>query len=213
MQKQSAETAKRSRGANVFVAVVLALGLVVGAGSAIWIKDTFLTPRESGTKSETTRTELIQSITREEQVVLVSLGIQGIAQKKDISVIFGADVPWSDRTTFLQYNFSAKLGIDDKGIDVRKIGANKFLVSIPQFIFIGHDNEEFTLIAENNGVLSFVTPEIDKVDMINKILNSEAKTKYILANEEILRDQATAFYTSLINSIDPTVALEFEFRN
>lgn len=213
MQKESVETAKRSRSANFFVAIVLALGLVIGAGSAIWIKDTFLTPPKSGTISETTRSELIQSVTREEQVVLVSLGIQGISTKKDISVIFGADVPWSDRTSFLQYSFSAKLGIEGKGIDVRKIGEKRFLVSIPKFIFIGHDNEKFLLIAENNGILSFVTPEIDKVDMINKILNSDAKDKYIAANEEILQDQAKAYYSSLILSIDPSLKLEFEFRN
>lgn len=213
MRNERLESTKRSRGANIFVAVVLILGLVIGAGSAIWVKDTFFTLPGSGVKSETTRTELIQSITREEQVVLVSLGIQGISTKKDISVLFGADVPWSDRTSFIQYSFNAKLGIEGKSIDVRKIGENKFLVSIPKFIFIGHDNEEFKLIAENNGILSFVTPTIDKVDMINKILNSDAKSEYITANDEILKDQAKAFYTSLISSIDPTLVIEFEFRN
>ena len=213
MHKDSAEIAKRSRSANFFVAIVLVLGLVVGAGLAVWAKDTFFTLPGSGVKAETTRTEIMHSITREQQVVLVSLGIQGISTKKDISVLFGADVPWSDRTTFLQYSFRAKLGIEGKGIDVRKIGKNTFLVSIPKFIFIGHDNEDFKLIAENNGILSFVTPEIDRVDMINKILNSDAKKEYISANDEILKDQAKAFYTSLISSIDPTLKLEFEFRN
>ena len=86
-------------------------------------------------------------------------------------------------------------------------------MSIPKFIFIGHDNEDFKLIAENNGILSFVTPEIDRVDMINKILNSDAKKEYISANDEILKDQAKAFYTSLISSIDPTLTIEFDFRN
>ena len=213
MEKEPVESAKRSRSANIFVAVVLVLGLVIGAGMAVWAKDTFFTLPASGTVSETTRTELIHSITRQEQVVLVSLGIQGISTKKDISVLFGADVPWSDRTSFIQYSFNAKLGIDSKGIDVRKRGENKFLVSIPKFIFIGHSDEEFALIAENNGVLSFVTPEIDKVDMINKILNSDAKSEYISANEEILKDQAKAFYTSLISSIDPSLTIEFDFRN
>lgn len=211
--KERADVAARSRGANIFVAVVLVLGLVIGAGSAVWIKDTFFTLPFTGTKSDTTHSQLIQSITREEQIVLVSLGIQGISTKKESSVLFGADIPWSERTLFLQYNFSAKLGIDGKDVEFELRGENDLRVFIPKFIFIGHDNEEFKLVAENNGFLSFVTPGIDRVEMINKILSSDTQEEYVSANEEILKDQVKAFYTSLIMSIDPNLEVEFEFAN
>ncbi len=80
-------------------------------------------------------------------------------------------------------------------------------VTIPQFIFIGHDKPAFKLAAETNGVLSWVTPEIDTTEMINKILNAETQNQYIEANREILRDQAKSFYTGIIAGVDPTITV------
>jgi hypothetical protein len=91
-------------------------------------------------------------------------------------------------------------------------GESDLLVSIPGFIFIGHDNESFRSIVEDNGALSWATPEIDTVEMINKILNDDAQGQYIDSNREILEDQARAFYTGIVTSIDPTIAIRFEFR-
>ncbi len=64
---------------------------------------------------------------------------------------------------------------------------------------------------ETNGVLSFTTPEIDTAAVITNVLNDEAKSKYIASNNAILRDQAKAFYTGIINAIDPTITVAFEF--
>ncbi|HSK32341.1 MAG TPA: hypothetical protein VK903_02540, partial [Propionicimonas sp.] len=85
------------------------------------------------------------------------------------------------------------------------------LISIPRFIFIGHSNESFQTVVETNGVLSFTTPEIDTAEVITNVLNDEAKSQYIASNNELLRDQAKAFYTGIINAIDPTITVEFEF--
>lgn len=61
-------------------------------------------------------------------------------------------------------------------------------------------------------MLSWTTPEIDKVAMINKILNDEAKHKHLKDNDELLRDQVRSFYTNLIRSIEPDANLTFAFR-
>jgi hypothetical protein len=122
------------------------------------------------------------------------------------------DVPGSERTSFLQYSFNAKLGIEGKDVTIRQTGADAFVVSIPRFIFIGHSNENFRLVAENNGLLSLVTPEISSVEMINNILDSDAENEYIIRNREVLEDQAKAFYGNIITSIDPNVFVRFEFR-
>ena len=165
-----------------------------------------------GSESESTDTRVIQSVKREEQVVLLSLGIQGISEKTEKRTFLGVEVPGSDRATFMQYSFNAKLGIDGRDVRIVPVGEKKYRISIPEYIFIGHSNEDFRLVAENNGVLSFITPENDSVEMINSILSADAQAEYIADNEEILREQAVAFYSGIINGIDPEIDISYDFR-
>jgi hypothetical protein len=190
----------------VLIAIVLmAVAVIVGAkmlsGTPLF-----------GTEPEERNTQVINAITREEQVVLLSLGIQGIAEKSDQTTLLNQRVPWSERASFMQYSFTAKVGIDGDGVTVEQTGENEFLVSIPEFIFIGHDDEDFQLVAEDNGVLSWITPPIDPVEMINEILDDEAKSQYIESNRELLRDQAKSFYGGIISSVDSDVVVKYEFR-
>ena len=164
-----------------------------------------------GTQSESSNTQIVKSVTREEQVVLLSLGIQGIATKNSNATFMGVQVPGTDRATFLQYSFNAKIGLDGKDVRITQTGDKEYVVAIPRFIFIGHSNEEFKVAAEGNGVLSWATPQIDTVEMINSILNDEAQAQYITSNKELLKDQATAFYTGIIAAVDPTVTVSVEF--
>ena len=193
--------------------LVVAVGLVVvGALVAVGIAKAFPNFSLFESASETRNTQIINSITREEQVVLLSLGIQGISEQRERGSFLGVDVPGSGRASFVQYAFNAKLGIEGKDVTIVQTGESDLLVSIPKFIFIGHDNESFRTVVEDNGALSWVTPEIDTVEMINTILNDDAQDQYIDSNQEILEDQARVFYTAIVTSIDPTIALRFEFR-
>lgn len=162
--------------------------------------------------STTSNTQVIKSVNRMEQVVLLGLGIEGLKDKSDHFAVNGFAVPGTERATFLQYGFTAKLGIEGKDVRIEQTGEGKFRVTIPEFIFIGHDQATFKLATEKNGALSFVTPEIDEVEMINEILNDKEKAKYIESNESMLRDQATAFYKGIITGVDPNVELEFKFQ-
>jgi hypothetical protein len=83
----------------------------------------------------------------------------------------------------------------------------------PEFVFIGHDDEDFQLVTENNGALSWLTPEIDQFELVNTILNDEAKDEYIKSNEELLRDQARDFYGGIVTSVDPDVEVQFRFAS
>ncbi|HSO68366.1 MAG TPA: hypothetical protein VLQ67_01885 [Arachnia sp.] len=173
-----------------------------------------LTPKlfALGSESESTDTRVIQSITREEQVVLLSLGIQGISEKTERMTFLGVDVPGSNRASFVQYSFNAKLGIDGRDVRIVRTGEKKYRISIPEYIFIGHSNEDFRLVAENNGALSFITPENDPVEMINSILSEDTQAEYIENNEEILREQALMFYSGIITGIDPEIDITYDFR-
>ncbi|WP_158648119.1 hypothetical protein [Nocardioides houyundeii] len=164
-----------------------------------------------GTKSESRDSQVINSVTREQEVVLLSLGIQGINEKKDNGTIGPLDIPLSERVSFLEYGFDAKLGIDGQDVKIEQSGEDEYVVTIPEFEFLGHANETFRVVVEDEGSLSWTTPEIDTAQTITEILNDEAQQEYVDRNLEILRDQAQVFYTGIIKGIDPNLNVTFEF--
>lgn len=166
------------------------------------------------TSSRSHSTEVIQAIERSEQIALLSLSVQGLEQANEDHQFFGVNIPGASRAKFIQYQFTAKIGIDGKDVKIEDKGGNKILISIPEFIMIGYSKPHFESAVEKNGVLSWFTPQIDSLDIANKILDSpETQKKYIDANREILVDQAQSFYRLLILSVDPTAEVEFTFQN
>lgn len=198
-----------------WLVVVLAVCLIGGGGvSALAAAQAFPGFQLFGAKSETHTTQIINAVTREQQVVLLSLAIQGISTKEQGRTTFlGVEVPGTERAAFLEYRFKAKVGVDGKQVHIEQTGEKEYRVSIPRFVFIGHSDESFRVAAENNGVLSFASAPIDTTEMINTLLNDEAQRTYVTSNEELLRDQAKAFYTGIIAGIDPDITLEFRFQS
>ncbi|WP_162794491.1 hypothetical protein [Nocardioides houyundeii] len=184
--------------------VLVAVGVIVAL-------DRFTDLSILGTKSESRDSQVINSVTREQEVVLLSLGIQGINEKKDNGTIGSLDIPFSERVSFLEYGFDAKLGIDGADVAIEQSGEDEYVVTIPEFEFLGHANETFRVVVEDEGSLSWTTPEIDTAQTITEILNDEAQQEYVDRNLEILRDQAQVFYTGIIKGIDPNLNVTFEF--
>ena len=209
VQKESETRMKKSALIALAMAIVL---FAAGAFLALGAVKAFHLPALFGTESETHNTQVITAVTRTEQVALLSLGIQGILKKTENRTFLGMDVPGSERASLMMYKFNAKLGIEGKDVKVSQTGDNQFLVSVPRFIFIGHDKERFELFAENNGIMSWVTPEIDPVEMINNVLNDNTEAQYVASNKAVLEDQAKSFYSGIISSIDPAITVTFEFR-
>lgn len=193
-------------------ALVTVITLVVGAAVALGAF-ALAGPALFGATTDSRNTQIVNSITREQQVVLVSLGIQGISQKNKQGEIFGIEIPGADRAVFLQYDFTAKLGLEGKDVTIEETAENQYLVTIPTFIFIGHGNPSFKTAAQQGGVLSWTVPEIDPVEMINEILDDKAKDQYIQEHEELLRDQAKSFYGNIINGINPEAAVTYQFSS
>lgn len=164
-----------------------------------------------GATSQYHNTQVINAVTRTEEVSLLSLGIQGIAEKTGKTTVFGVEVPGSERATFIQYTFSAKLGFDGKDVKIEERGTNQYTISIPEFVFIGHDDVDLKLVTEKNGVLSWTNPKIDTLEMANHILNDKAQDGYIDSNEAVLKDEAKAYYNGIVKGIDPTIDLDFKF--
>ncbi|GAA3881060.1 hypothetical protein [Tessaracoccus defluvii] len=165
-----------------------------------------------GTSSESHDRQVIAAVQRTEEIALVSLGIEGILDESKESTFLGVKVPGSKRLTLMQYGFTAKLGVDGAGVRIEPADENTYEISFPEFIFIGFDDPTFKVAAEDNGILSWATPEIDSLEMVNKVLTDDAKSEYIVANEELLQEQATTFYTSILRAVDPDIELTFVFR-
>lgn len=156
--------------------------------------------------------QVVRSVKGEEQVILMTAGLADIKEERTNQTFFGLfNIPLSDRTTFLRFDFDAKFGIEGKDVEIESLGNNSYLVTIPEFMFLGYDNPEFSVATESNGILSWTTPEIDKLKAVKEILSDNAVTEHIEGFRPLLEEQAVTFYTRIVSSIDPDVTLEFEF--
>jgi len=181
------------------IAAAVAIGLGIGR---------FLSP-----ESRMSDSQIVQSVQRQEKVALVALAVQGIAREDTDGKIMGVTVPAGDRTTLLQYAFTAQLGIDGEKVDVTSTDPDgtAFLVTIPDFIFIGYDDLHFEDPIQSNGALSFLTEEIEVTRMINDILDEEDQQTYIEQHAAVLRSQAEAYYTAIIKSVNADAEVSFAF--
>lgn len=190
----------------------LVVAFVVAIGGFTMVKNLgWLSP--FGINSESHDSQVIHAIERTQEVALVGLGIQGIKEEEQNGEIFGVDVWGTTEKVFMRYSFTAKLGIDGEQVKVTKQAKDSYLISVPKFIFIGHEDPDFEVAVEDGSVLSWTTPDIDKVEMVNEILNDDAKDEYVTSNEDILQTQTEVFYDSLIKSIDPAIVTEYEFTS
>ena len=194
---------------TTLIAVVVLLSLACAALGVYAVRqsgDIYSAPVESK------NTQVINAVQREEQVVLLSLGIQGLAEKSSAGEVMGVRVPWTDRTQFVQYSYKAKLGIEGKDVRVTETGEHAYTVEVPQFIFIGHTDEEFKTAVEDNGVLSWTTQPLDAASTVSGVLSADKKREDINDNRELLQDQARSFYEGIIRGVDPEAQVTLEFH-
>lgn len=201
---------------NIFKAKVLVWPLiliiaVIAAGGVFLVLKGPSLLNPFSTSVEESSSQVITSITRQEEVALLSLGIQGVDKKATAQKLFGNTIPGTERATFIQYEFKAKLGFDAKDVKIKAINDHAYRITIPEFVFIGHSGIKVQLIADTSGGLSAFTPEIKQLDMVNKVLSDKEQSKYIADNEEILREQSESFYTGIVHAIDPDATLDFVF--
>lgn len=198
---------KIAKGTFVAIGAVAVVAIVVMLGGLIpGIPSLF------SSSSRSTDTQVIRAMEQTKEVSLLRLGITGIKSKENKSHFFNMELPGTERAQFIQYSFDAKLGFDGKNVVIKAAGNNTFDVAIPEFKFIGYDHPEYQTVVEQNGALSFGTPQIDTAEMINEILSDKAKSEYVEKNREILEDQAKSFYTSIVTSVNSEAKLNFTFQ-
>lgn len=161
---------------------------------------------------DSSSSQVIESIERKEQVVLLSLAIQDIKSDSEDFKVLDLKIPGTTRESHVQYKFDAKLGIEGKDVVIEESGPDEFEITVPEFIFVGYEHLEFSVLHEENGVLSWVTPEIKETEMIAQVLNAGVQQKYLDNNEDLLEEQVVDFYSGIVKSVDPNVNLRFNFK-
>ena len=203
-------TQRLRRSAALGLALVLAFLVALGVFSVVQSKG-WLSPWGIGSSSNDS--QVVQALERTQEVSLLGLGIEGIKEENRDREIFGQTIPGTGETLFVRYSFKAKLGLDGKKVKVTSTAPGSYLISVPEFRFIGTDQPSFKVAVEDNDVLSWVTPDIDQLQMVSEILNSESQRQYLVDNDDLLREQTKVFYNGLIQSVDPDARTEFEFRS
>lgn len=155
--------------------------------------------------------QVVQAVTRVQEVALLRLHIEGIDRHESNGEIFGVAIPASEKTTLLQYKFDAKLGVDGSKVKIERTGPESLRVIIPESKFIGYDSLKFEDPLERGNPLSWLAEPAVQNRMMDNVLSDENKQKYITQNAAALKDQAKAFYSGIIASVDPEVAVDFEF--
>lgn len=186
----------------------LLVGVVVAIGALVLFRE----PVASWLGPTTDKnTQIVNAVTRTQEVALVTLGIEGIRERKteDGQILF-LSIP-NSRATFLRYSFDAKLGFNAEDVEITEQPDGSFLLSIPEFTVIGLDNQNVEVAAEANDLLSWTTPEIDKVEMVNDLFGPDVQAEYLAKNSELLAEQTRNFYTGIVAAIDPEVDVSFEF--
>jgi hypothetical protein len=79
-------------------------------------------------------------------------------------------------------------------VSVSKTGENTYAITIPEFMVIGYSEPNFEVAVDDGGILGWVSPDIDKFEMVNAVFNDAAQVAYLEQHEDELEDQAKVFY-------------------
>ena len=193
--------------------LIVVPGVLVGAAAAAVMSGVVNPSLFAGAFGgvSTNTSEVIKYQLPQQEVALTSLRIEGLERANADGKLFGVSVDAGDRTKYIEYGFNAKLGVDGSQVEIVADGENAYTVAIPSFIFIGHSDEHFEDPIEENGMLSWLTPQISETGMVNKILSTERKDKWVASSLQLLKDQSEVFYGTIIKSVDPDAEITFEF--
>jgi hypothetical protein len=191
--------------------VVVILAVIAGAALVSFNVGKFFGATESRD------TQVIRSITGEEQVILVTAGMTDVQEEREdgLKPAIGDwdffTLPGSDRSVLVRYEYDAKFGIEGKDVEITQTGDESYLITIPKFIYLGYANPDLSVANEENGLLSWTTPEIDTTAIFEELLSEQAVEEHIDGFRLTLEEQSEQFYSTIVEAIDPAITLEFEF--
>ncbi|WP_454149727.1 hypothetical protein [Microbacterium lacticum] len=101
--------------------------------------------------------------------------------------------------------------LQGKDVEIVQTGDNSYRITIPEFIYLGYSDPDLSVADEENGILSWTTPEIDTSEIFEELLSSQVVSEHIDGFRSVLEEQAKTFYTKIVTAIDPDIVLDFTF--
>ena len=126
-----------SRRFGLVALIVAAAVAAVGGGILGSLLPRTLPELLTGMSGKPSGTQIVEAVTKEQEVSLVSLSIQGVEEQTSDGSVFGVRIPGSTRTSFILYSYDAKLGIDGTAVTVSIVDDTTVHVHVPEFMFIG----------------------------------------------------------------------------
>lgn len=169
--------------------------------------------------TESRDVQVIRSITGEEQVILVTAGMTDVQEEREDGLQLGIGdwdfftLPGSERSVLIRYEYDAKFGVEGKDVEISRTGDDSYLITIPEFVYLGYANPDLSVANEENGILSWTTPEIDTTEVFEELLSEQAVAQHIDGFRLTLEEQAEQFYSKIVHAIDPAITLEFDFAS
>ncbi|WP_336625243.1 MULTISPECIES: hypothetical protein [unclassified Microbacterium] len=193
----------------VFGVVALVLGALV-AGVAAGVLTPAWLVSALGSHSVLKNEQVVTSMEKKEQTVLLQLGVKGVSEAEGIPPAILKDFPLLQKARYMIYGGKVKLGVDH--VIVKATGDHEFTVEVPEFIWIG-DDVDVEQIISSDGILSAFTAQKSEAEQFNNLISNEDKADYVEQNLSALRDQAEFVFTKYATSIDPNATLTFVFAN
>lgn len=158
--------------------------------------------------------DVVDGLTNEKQIVLLKTSIEDTVEDETALI----DLPFlgtlgTQKIKSIQYQLTAKFGIDGKEVVIEEKGDNEFTIYIPQFIFIGYSDVVIYGIDENNERFSMLTKDVDEVDLMNEIFNERKQEEFIVQFNSELKEYAQEFYNGLLEDMSSSPKLNFVFSN
>lgn len=106
----------------------------------------------------------------------------------------------------------SKLGFEASDVEIESKWFNQYVITVPEFVFIGYEDLQFETITKDGGFLSFLTEDIDTAKVVTEIITPEKQSQQIEDNQETLRAEVIDFYTGIDSELDDGIKIKLKFK-
>ncbi len=165
-------------------------------------------------QSEAKVSTTIEYIEQVNELVFLNTSVQKIITAKNYTILFGQEMPFSEKSALLIVNYKAKFGIKSP-VTIEKTGEKRYRITVPSFQVIGLEldaKEPYTLYDKSGDILSFTTEEIDTGQLVTDEFKSAEQTSFLTQYEDDIKESAQNYYHNLFKAISSDLQLEVVFE-
>lgn len=165
-------------------------------------------------QSEAKVSTTIEHIEQVNELVFLNTSVQKIITAKNYTILFGQEMPFSEKSALLIVNYKAKFGIKNP-VTIEKTGEKRYRITVPSFQVIGLEldaKEPYILYDKSGDILSFTTEEIDTGQLVTDEFKSAEQTSFLTQYEDDIKESAQNYYHNLFKAISSDLQLEVIFE-